>query len=81
MRTECWLCVLDLPYIFDQTIFLRRDGMKCTPLEANQLPYTLLPTTNVTVGVQTCDYKQQYRHVLQLLKLTNIHRHSALTNF
>jgi len=65
MRSECCLCVLYLPYIFNQTIFLGRAAMKCTPLEANQLPHPFFPTVNITVDMQTCDYKQQYRHVLQ----------------
>ena len=55
--------------------------MKYTPLEANQLPYPLFLTANITVDVQICDYKQQYRHILQLLKPTNIRTHSTLTNF
>jgi len=46
-------------------IFLVRAGMKCTPLEANQLPYPFFPTANIIVNAQTSEYKQQYRHVLQ----------------
>jgi len=65
MRSECCLCVLYLPCIFNQTIFLGRAGMKRTPLEANQLPYPVFPTANIVLDVQICDYKQQYRHVLQ----------------